>query len=118
MVLTLFARRFLFILALAFVFDIRDYTKDRLTGTRTFPGVFGIRATKWLGLASLLAAAFLVPAGVTPAHNAALLLPLLLAAVVIWQAEESRPDYYYALLTDGVMIVQFLTVWGAQFISL
>ena len=112
-VLVLFARRFLFILALAFVFDIRDYTKDRLTGTRTFPGVFGIRATKWLGLAALLAAAFLVPAGVTPAHNAALLLPLLLAAAVIWQAEESRPDYYFALLTDGVMVVQFLTVWGA-----
>ncbi|MFD2785885.1 UbiA prenyltransferase family protein [Hymenobacter rubripertinctus] len=116
-VVVLFARRFLFILALALVFDIRDYTKDRLTGTRTFPGVLGIRATKGLGLAALLAAALLVPAGVTAAHNVALLLPLLLLAAVIWGAEESRPDYYFALLTDGVMLVQFLAVWGAQFIG-
>ncbi len=112
-VLTLFARRFLFILALAFVFDIRDYSKDRLTGTRTFPGVLGIRATKLLGLAALAGAAVLLPPNLTAAHEAALLLPLGLAAAVIWYAEESRPDYYFALLTDGVMLVQFVTVWLA-----
>ncbi|MBT9394120.1 UbiA family prenyltransferase [Hymenobacter sp. NST-14] len=113
-VLPLFAHRFLFILALALVFDIRDCTKDRLTGTRTFPGVLGIGATKALGVAALTAAALLGPAGATTVHHAALLLPLLLAAAVVWQAEESRPDYYFALLTDGVMVVQFLTVWGAE----
>ena len=112
-VLILFVRRFLLILALAFVFDIRDYTKDRLTGTRTFPGLLGIRATKWLGLAALMVAGLLVPPGVSAAHAVALVAPLLLAATVIWYAEESRPDYYFALLTDGVMVVQFLTVWLA-----
>lgn len=110
-VLVLFARRFLFILALAFVFDIRDYSKDRRTGTRTFPGVFGVRATKWLALAALLAAALLVPAGTPAGHEAALLLPLVVAGLVIWFAEETRPDYYFALLTDGVMLVQFGVVW-------
>ncbi|GAB3300414.1 UbiA prenyltransferase family protein [Hymenobacter tenuis] len=113
-VLVLFARRFLFILALAFVFDIRDYTKDRLTGTRTFPGVFGIRNTKLIALAALLAAAVLTPPGAPTAHELVLLLPLALAATVIWFAEESRPDYYFALLTDGVMLVQFLAVWWAS----
>ncbi|OWP62845.1 hypothetical protein CDA63_12400 [Hymenobacter amundsenii] len=112
-VLTLFARRFLFILALAFVFDIRDYSKDRLTGTRTFPGLLGIRATKLLGLVALAGAAVLLPPNLTAAHEAALLLPLGLAAVVIWYAQESRPDYYFALLTDGVMLVQFVAVWLA-----
>ncbi|WP_019946539.1 UbiA family prenyltransferase [Hymenobacter aerophilus] len=112
-VLVLFARRFLLILALAFVFDIRDYTKDLQTGTRTFPGVLGVQATKWLGLAALLAAAVLVPPGVSVAHAAALVLPLGLAAAVIWYAEEGRPDYYFALLTDGVMVVQFVAVWLA-----
>ncbi|RFP66297.1 hypothetical protein D0N36_04570 [Hymenobacter lapidiphilus] len=112
-VLVLFARRFLLILALALVFDIRDYSKDRLTGTRTFPGMLGIRATKWLGLVALLAAALLVPPGVSVAHAVALVAPLGLAAAVIWFAEESRPDYYFALLTDGVMVVQFVAVWLA-----
>lgn len=110
-VLVLFLRRFLFILALAFVFDIRDYTKDRLTGTHTFPGLFGIQATKFIALAALVIAALLVPPGAPAGHEAALALPLLLAAVVIWFAEESRTDYYFALLTDGVMLVQFLAVW-------
>ncbi|SES78315.1 UbiA prenyltransferase family protein [Hymenobacter actinosclerus] len=112
-VLVLFARRFLLILAVAFVFDIRDYSKDLLTGTRTFPGLLGIRATKWLGLAALLAAAVLVPPGVSVAHAVALVAPLGLMAAVTWYAEESRPDYYFALLTDGVMVVQFVAVWLA-----
>ncbi|SDY42286.1 UbiA prenyltransferase family protein [Hymenobacter psychrophilus] len=112
-VLVLFARRFLLILALALVFDIRDYSKDRLTGTRTFPGLLGVGATKWLGLAALLGAALLVPAGVSAGHAVALVLPLALAAAVLWYAEESRPDYYFALLTDGVMVVQFVAVWLA-----
>ncbi|QNH61949.1 UbiA family prenyltransferase [Hymenobacter sediminicola] len=113
LVLVLFARRFCFILALAFVFDIRDYTKDRLTGTLTFPGVFGVRATKLFALAVLAVANVLLPWGVSYAHLLALLLPSVLAAAVIWYADETRPDYYFALLTDGVMIVQFLAVYWA-----
>ncbi|MCA8832246.1 UbiA family prenyltransferase [Hymenobacter pini] len=107
----LFLRRFLFILALAFVFDIRDYTKDQATGTRTFPGLFGIQATKSIALAALLLAAVLVPPGTPAAQHLPLLLPLLAAAGVIWFAEEKRPDYYFALLTDGVMVLQFVVVW-------
>lgn len=112
-VVVLFLRRFLFILALAFVFDIRDYTKDRLTGTRTFPGVFGIHITKGIALVALVVAAGLVPPGAPAHHEVALVAPLLLAAGVIWFAEETRPDYYFALLTDGVMLVLFLAVWWA-----
>jgi 4-hydroxybenzoate polyprenyltransferase len=113
-VLVLFARRFLFILALASVFDIRDYTKDLATGTRTFPGVVGIRATQWLATLVLLLAAALVPPGTPTGQEPVLLLPLLAAAGVIWGARENRPDYYFALLTDGVMVLQFLAVWWAS----
>ena len=110
-VLTVFARRFLFILALAFVFDIRDYTKDRLTGTLTFPGVVGVPGTKYLALAALAAAAAIAPPGVPALAQLALLLPLVAAAVVVWLARESRPDYYFALLADGVMLLQFGVAW-------
>ncbi|MET4108446.1 UbiA family prenyltransferase [Hymenobacter sp. UYP22] len=109
----LFLRRFLFILALAFVFDIRDHTKDQATGTRTFPGIFGIRTTKYIALGALAIAAALVPPGTPAGQGVALFLPIVAAALVIWFAEERRPDYYFALLTDGVMVLQFLAVWWA-----
>lgn len=109
-VLVLFARRFFFILALAFVFDIRDYTKDRHTGTYTFPGVFGVLATKWVALAALLLANGLLPAGMSSGQQLVLALPSVVAALTIWYAEETRSDYYFALLTDGIMILQFLVV--------
>lgn len=113
LVVVLFARRFFFILALAFVFDIRDYTKDRLMGTLTFPGVFGVRATKLVALSALAVASLLLPWGVSAAHVLALTLPALPAAAVIWYADETRPDYYFALLADGIMLVQVLAVWLA-----
>jgi len=112
-VLVLFGRRFLFILALAFVFDIRDYTKDRLAGTRTFPGVFGVRNTKLMALTALLLSNLLIPQGAAFHHVLVLTLPTLLAGAVIWFADETRPDYYFALLADGVMLVQFLAVYLA-----
>jgi 4-hydroxybenzoate polyprenyltransferase len=110
-VLILFLRRFFFILALAFVFDIRDYTKDLHTGTRTFPGIFGVAATRWIALGALVIAGLLLPAGVGVVQAWVLTLPLLAAAAAIWYAEESRSDYYFALLTDGVMVFQFLVVY-------
>jgi 4-hydroxybenzoate polyprenyltransferase len=107
----LFARRFFFILALALVFDIRDYTKDILSGTRTFPGLFGIKATKILALLALAVAGILIPQGVTHVYLLVLTVPTALAALIVWYADETRPDYYFALLADGIMVVQFLAVY-------
>jgi 4-hydroxybenzoate polyprenyltransferase len=110
-VLLLFARRFFFILALALVFDIRDYTKDILSGTRTFPGLFGIKATKILALLALAVAGILIPQGVTHVYLLVLTVPTALAALIVWYADETRPDYYFALLADGIMVVQFIAVY-------
>ncbi|GAB2462316.1 hypothetical protein GCM10011375_13900 [Hymenobacter qilianensis] len=110
-VLVLFARRFFFILALAFVFDIRDYTKDLLSGTHTFPGIFGVKSTKVLALLALAISGVLIPQGVTLLYLLVLTIPTALAALIIWYADETRPDYYFAVLADGVMLVQFLAVY-------
>src|SRR6476661_2117674 len=83
----LLGQRFFLVLALALVFDIRDYSRDRRAGIYTFPGVLGVAR------------------GAAPA---AVLLPALLAAAVIWSAEETQSDYFFALLTDGVLLVQAL----------
>ena len=101
---SLLDQRFLLVLALAIVFDIRDYGRDRAAGTRTFPGVLGVPVARWLALALLAGAMSLgLWRGTAPL---AVLLPGALAATVIATADETRGDYFFALLTDGVLLVQ------------
>ena len=100
----LLIQRFLLVSALAIVFDIRDYSRDRLTGLRTLPVVLGVAGAKAVALA-LLAGAVAVGLG-REASPAAVLLPSALAAAVILAAQDTRGDYFFALLADGVLLVQ------------
>jgi len=97
-------QRFLLVLALTIVFDIRDYGRDWRAGTRTFPGVLGVARAKQLALL-LLAGSVALGLG-RDAAPLAVLLPGLLTAAVVLAAEESRGDYFYALLTDGLLLLQ------------
>jgi len=100
----LLGQRFCLIVALTVVFDIRDYGRDRRAGTRTFPGVLGVPAAKRLALGFLVVSVALgLERGAAPL---AVLLPGLLSALVVSAAEETRGDYFYALLTDGLLLVQ------------
>ncbi|MDO7851075.1 hypothetical protein [Hymenobacter convexus] len=101
--LGLLAQRFLLVLALTIVFDIRDLSRDRAAGTRTFPLVLGVAGAKAAALAFLAAAMTLgYERGVPPLG---LGLTALAAAAVILLAEERRSDYFFALLADGVLLV-------------
>ena len=101
--LGLLAQRFGLVLALTIVFDIRDLSRDRAAGTRTFPAVLGVAGAKAVALALLAAAMTLgYERGVPPLG---LGLTALAAAAVILLAEERRSDYFFALLADGVLLV-------------
>jgi len=101
--LGLLVQRFALVLALTIVFDIRDLTRDRAAGTRTFPLVLGVAGSKAAALAFLAAALALgYERGVPPLG---LGLTALAAAAVILLAEERRSDYFFALLADGVLLV-------------
>jgi 4-hydroxybenzoate polyprenyltransferase len=102
----LLGQRFCFVLALAIVFDIRDYSRDRRAGTRTFPGLLGVAGARWVALAALAVSAGLGLAWGAPWR--VLLLSVPAAAVVILMAEESRGDYFFALVTDGVLLLPVL----------
>ncbi|RTQ53600.1 hypothetical protein EJV47_02355 [Hymenobacter gummosus] len=106
----LFARRFCFILAVALVFDLRDYARDQRNGPLTLPGLLGYQAGRWLALACTLASVALLLPGLALPAQLLLLLPGLLTALVVWFAHEARSDYYYALLADGVLLVQAATL--------
>lgn len=100
----LLGQRFLLVLALTIVFDIRDYGRDQRAGTRTFPGVLGVAGARRLALALLAGSVALgLARGGAPG---AVLLPAVLSASVVATAEETRGDYFYALLTDGLLLVQ------------
>ena len=101
--LGLLAQRFGLVLALTIVFDIRDLSRDRAAGTRTFPVVLGVAGAKAVALAFLGAAMTLgYERGVPPLD---LGLTALATAAVILLAEERRSDYFFALLADGVLLV-------------
>ena len=100
----LLGQRFLLVLALTIVFDIRDYGRDRRAGTRTFPGVLGVAGARRLALALLAGSVALgLARGGAPL---AVLLPALLSTSVVIAAQETRGDYFYALFTDGLLLVQ------------
>ncbi|WP_266203426.1 UbiA family prenyltransferase [Pontibacter kalidii] len=104
--LWLFLRRFLFILALALLFDIRDYAYDRDMNTLTFPGWIGVRNTKRLSLGLLLLYMLVVLAsGESGLILGALLASAVGAAIIVWRSAENRPRVYFAILADGAMLL-------------
>jgi 4-hydroxybenzoate polyprenyltransferase len=112
--LLLFGRRFLFILALALLFDIRDYTYDRTTKTLTFPGLIGIRNTKLLSLGLLLLYVVVVMLTERGTTEAALVASAVGAGLVVFYASENKPPIYYVLLADGAMLLHAGLVYLAN----
>ncbi|MDQ2773185.1 MAG: hypothetical protein M3Y54_22090 [Bacteroidota bacterium] len=105
----LLGQRFCLVLALAIVFDIRDLSRDRAAGTRTFPVVLGVAGARAVALAFLAGAMLLgFERGVPPLGLA---LTGLAAATVIALADERRGDYFFAFWADGVLLVPALLYW-------
>ncbi|WP_162428296.1 UbiA prenyltransferase family protein [Pontibacter pudoricolor] len=103
--LLLLLRRFLFILALALLFDIRDYTYDKHTQTLTVPGLIGVNYTKLLSLGLLLSYAVVVSISESGTIQTALIAAAVAAAFVVWFSSELKPRVYFLLLADGAMLL-------------
>lgn len=110
----LFLRRFLFILALALLFDIRDYAYDRHTNTLTFPGWLGVQNTRLLSLGLLLLYVLLLFHTETGLVLWALIGSAVGAAMVILLSSERKPRIYYAVLADGAMLLHAGLVYLAM----
>jgi 4-hydroxybenzoate polyprenyltransferase len=108
--LLLLLRRFLFILALALLFDIRDYTYDKHTQTLTVPGLIGVNYTKLLSLGLLLSYAVVVSISESGTIQAALIAAAVAAALVVWFSSELKPRVYFLLLADGAMLLHAVLV--------
>jgi len=105
----LLAQRFCLVSGLAIVFDIRDFSRDRLTNLRTMPVVLGLGGAKTVALVLLgISVAIGLWRGSPPL---VVLLPAALAAWVIAVSRDTRSDYFFALIADGVLLVQAAAVF-------
>lgn len=111
--------RFFFLLAITIPFDIRDVRFDREWGVQTMPLKYGIKKAKRIALVFLFL--FLGVAGMHYLLGTWMSLPILMALAasllatvpVILQASPKRSEYYYSLVLEGTMVVQFALVYGS-----
>ena len=103
---------FLFVVAITIPFDIRDIYQDRYYGLKTIPVLFGER--KALALSTTLLAVQMgwlwlsdYPLDIRLALIAASALTLLF----ILRPPIKKNEYYYFLILDGTMLLQFLVLW-------
>ena len=99
----LFGQRFCLVAALTVVFDIRDLSRDRAAHLHTLPVWLGQAGAKAVALALLAGAmAFGLWRGTGPGI---LGVTVGLAAAMVLAAREQRHEYFFALLTDGILLV-------------
>lgn len=100
-----------FVLAITIPFDIRDQQSDRRYGLRTLPVLVGIKRSRYLGVVLLVLHMALVMAS---EYGFYIRLPLIvvsaLALLLLATAKAEKPDYFYFLALDGLLILQWLAV--------
>ncbi|MDB5263627.1 MAG: hypothetical protein JWQ14_2910 [Adhaeribacter sp.] len=106
-----FLRRFLFILAITIIFDIRDVERDRATGTVTLPGTVGVKNARYLAWVSLALFALLIAFIPQETDRLALWLSAGITGYVVWQTKPAKSEYFFAVVADGMMVLQFLLLW-------
>ena len=105
-----FLRRFLFVLAITIIFDIRDVERDRATGTVTLPGTIGVERARYFAWISLSLFAVLV--ALIPGETDCLALWLSAGATgyVVWHTHPRKSEYFFSVVADGMMVLQFLLI--------
>jgi 4-hydroxybenzoate polyprenyltransferase len=109
-VLMVFIERYLFLFALAIIFDIRDIKYDE-KNIRTIPGAIGSHGTKAISFSLLVLDICFV---IAHYDELRILIPLLisivLTAVFIYRAHSFSGEYYFLALLDGAMAFQFFAL--------
>lgn len=104
--------RFLLILGLCFVFNIRDIAVDRHNMVQTLATAVGVIKTKRIAIISVLCCAsatlfrwYYFPPPHLIQGLGALLCATIITSVVLEAAEEERGEGYYLLWVDGMIIL-------------
>ncbi len=113
-VLLLFAERFLFILAIAIPFDVRDMETDRKANLKTLPLLLNEDRSRRVSYFALLAFSVLVLFHYSWQSEWSIIVPLLTTAIITFFLLHSsrmreKPFYHHGYL-DGTMLLQGLLV--------
>ena len=103
---------FLFVVAITIPFDIRDIYQDRYYGLKTIPVLLG--ETKALALSTLLLAVQMGWVWLSDYSldiRLALMATSALTLLFILRPPIKKNEYYYFLILDGTMLMQFLVLW-------
>tara|TARA_B110000967_G_C18779198_1_gene507345 strand:+ start:106 stop:978 length:873 start_codon:yes stop_codon:yes gene_type:complete len=108
-----FFSRVLFVLAITIPFDIRDVDFDAPSSLNTLPLIFGVEKARKLSIISLsLFVGLVLMLFQTSIFSAlALLLSALFTAWIVSYAKKDSSEYYYSLLVEGTMLLQFGLVY-------
>lgn len=105
---------FLFVVAITIPFDVRDVYQDRYYGLKTIPVLLGEGWALALSTALLtLHGCWVVASGYPRTIRLAMLGVTSLTAIAVALSRNRKSPYYYFLVLDGVLILQFLAVWFA-----
>ena len=108
-VVVLISIRFLLLLVLCLLFDIRDMTEDSNKGIRTFSSIAGIHGVKILSFILLLTLSLLA----VSISETTLFYQLIVGAAIfvfIIYANDNQNDYFYSFTGDGLIILYSLAV--------
>jgi 4-hydroxybenzoate polyprenyltransferase len=116
MMFFLLLRRFLFVLALTMVFEIKDMKDDEAHGLTTIPILAGVSNTKLFAQLLLLVLMIINVVqyfffDVALGNMLAVNLSLLASVFCIQPLSEETPSVWYYLVLDGMMVLQFIFVF-------
>ncbi|MDA9563898.1 UbiA family prenyltransferase, partial [Flavobacteriales bacterium] len=97
----------LFILGITIPFDIRDINVDT-NDLKTIPILLGVRNSKILAMLLLFSCS--VISVIFLRDGIGIAASGLIAIIPVWYSGPDRGDYYFPLLLEGMMILQFLFV--------
>jgi 4-hydroxybenzoate polyprenyltransferase len=113
-IIMMFAERFIFVLAIAIPFDIRDMSADLNAGIKTIPLVLGEKTA--IGISNILITLFTIIIFIHyTTMNKKFLLPAFLISaistlIVINYKKLQETRYYYTGILDGTLLIQGLLV--------
>lgn len=107
--------RFLFILALAVLFDYRDRSIDDQS-MRTMPQIFGKMGSLWLvSIMVTCSVIFEIWSGIVTVYST---LPVGLCALVLtFLAPNNKSDFFYSFYVDGLLLLPALFLFAQIIIS-
>jgi hypothetical protein len=122
MMLFLLIRRFLFILALTIPFEIKDMTDDKEYKLKTLPLTIGPAKTKLLaqGILAMLMIVLIIQYlffDLSLLNMLAINFSLLVSILCIGYVKEETKEWWYYVVLDGMMILQFALVYIATLYS-